>query len=66
MPGPPEPTTKGAVVQTDLTNCDITCLETCNARVVEKLLLTDDTVKFYTDLPCYSRLKAVLTWFLVA
>ena len=68
IPEPQEPTSKDAVVQTDLTTSDIQCLEekASNVRVVERFLLTDDVlkwnddaVKFYTGLSTYSRLKAV-------
>ena len=52
-------------VQTDITVGDLQQLEIKSA-VAEKKLLTengfkcnDDLVKFYTGLPCYSRLKAV-------
>ena len=68
VPDPQKPTTKDAVVQTDLTTSDIQCLEEKASKVgvVERFLLTDDVlklndaaVKFYTGLPTYSRLKTV-------
>lgn len=53
-------------VQTDMDVCDFQQLEK-NSVLAERLMLTenafeccnDEFVKFYTGLPCYSRLKAV-------
>ncbi len=65
VPDPPEPPMRDAAVQTD--SSSILCNETCIARVVQQLLLSDDAaVRFYTGIPTFSRLKAVFIWLLVA
>lgn len=71
MRNPPEPATRDAVVQTDLTTCHIRCLEEKHAdvRAVEKCLLTELNVMmmlsdFILAFPLTPGSKLFLTWHL--
>ena len=72
MRDPPEPATRDAVVQTDLTTCHIRCLEEkfADVRAVEKQKMFLNAMRMLSDFilafPLTPGSKLFLTWHLVA